>query len=70
MTPLRYEPYVLSFVQSLGSNFHPHVQATAALNTKFYTSPACITALSQILADSPDQPVSSIIRVDSVEDEI
>lgn len=45
-----------------GPNPHRYTQATTALNKNFYPSPACIPALSQIIADSPDQPVSSITR--------
>ena len=56
----RYKLYVLSFVQSPAFNPYPHTQATVALNKEFYTSPECITALSQIICDSPDQPVSRI----------
>jgi len=60
----RCKLYALSFMQSLSSNPHPHLQATVALNTEFYILPACVPALSQIISDSPDQPVSSVTRID------
>jgi hypothetical protein len=33
-------------------------QATAQLNTEYYKNPACISALAQILASSPEIAVS------------
>jgi hypothetical protein len=36
---------------------HAH-QATAQLNTEYYKNPACISALAQILASSPEIAVS------------
>ncbi|KAF8631861.1 hypothetical protein AX15_002131 [Amanita polypyramis BW_CC] len=51
-------------IQSISNDTNLVKAATAQLNQDFYKSPACISALASIVANSPEQPVRQLAAVE------